>query len=56
MILAEGTLEYWRDDGWFVGQLREHPAVVSQGATLDELIANIHDAYALLNEGGDAAG
>jgi predicted RNase H-like HicB family nuclease len=39
------TLEYWQDDGWFVGRLREVPGVFSQGETLDELEHNIEDAY-----------
>ena len=28
------TLEYWQDDGWYVGKLREVPGVFSQGETL----------------------
>lgn len=39
------TLDYWKDDGWFVGQLREVPSVLSQGETLDDLQENILDAY-----------
>jgi len=39
------TLEYWTDDGWFVGRLKEVPGVFSQGKTLDELRENIVDAY-----------
>ena len=31
------TLEYWTDEGWFVGKLREVPGVFSQGETLEEL-------------------
>ena len=42
------TLEYWEDDGWFVGQLREIPGVMSQGETLEELEENIQDAYKLV--------
>jgi predicted RNase H-like HicB family nuclease len=42
------TLEYWEDDGWFVGQLREIPGVMSQGETLEELQENIQDAYQLV--------
>jgi predicted RNase H-like HicB family nuclease len=45
------TLQYWMDDGWFVGRLREFPAVMSQGETLEELQANIRDAYRLMVEG-----
>ena len=44
------TLEYWMDDGWFVGRVREVPGVFSQGATLPELEENIQDAYELMLE------
>ena len=35
------TLEYWQDDGWYVGKLKEIPGVFSQGETLQELEENI---------------
>lgn len=44
------TLEYWTDDGWYVGRLREIPAVMSQGETLAALEDNIRDAYSMLHE------
>lgn len=44
------TLEYWIDDGWYVGKLKEVPGVFSQGETLKELEENIEDAYKLLIE------
>ncbi len=44
------TLEYWRDDHWFVGKLKEIPGVFSQGETLKELEQNIQDAYAMMLE------
>jgi predicted RNase H-like HicB family nuclease len=44
------TLEYWKDDGWFVGRLKEMPAVMSQGETLEELQSMIRDAYKLMVE------
>ena len=43
----EFTMEYWLDDGWYVGRLREMPDVFSQGEALQELEENIRDAYAL---------
>lgn len=46
------TLEFWEDDGWYVGRLAEVPGVFSQGQTLDELQANIADAYQLLIQDG----
>jgi len=42
------TLEYWQDDGWLVGRLKEVPGVFSQGQTLDELKENIADAYHMM--------
>ena len=45
------TLEYWMDDGWYVGRLKEVPGVFSQGESLEELEGNIRDAYALMTEG-----
>ncbi len=39
------SLEYWKDDGWYVGKLNKVPGVFSQGKTLDELKENIVDAY-----------
>ncbi|MDR2849086.1 MAG: type II toxin-antitoxin system HicB family antitoxin, partial [Verrucomicrobiota bacterium] len=48
------TLEYWPDDGGFVGKLRGVPGVFSQGETLDELRENIADAYHLLLTDGSA--
>ena len=44
------TLEYWQDGNWYVGQLREVPGVISQGATLEELEQNVQDAYQLMME------
>jgi predicted RNase H-like HicB family nuclease len=42
------TLEYWLDEGWYVGGLREVPGVFSQGETLEDLEENIRDAYDLV--------
>jgi len=44
------TLEYWLDDGWYVGKLQEVPGVFSQEETLDELEENIRDAYRMMAE------
>ena len=41
-------LQYWIDDGWYVGRLRGIPGVFSQGKTLEELEENIRDAYAMM--------
>ena len=39
------TLEYWVDDGWYVGRIKEIPGVFSQGETLEELEENVADAW-----------
>ena len=44
------TLEYWLDDDWYVGRLKEVPGVFSQGETLNDLENNIREAYALMME------
>ncbi|MCE2936401.1 MAG: type II toxin-antitoxin system HicB family antitoxin [Cyclobacteriaceae bacterium] len=38
------------EDGWFVGQVEEMPAAISQGKTIDELKINLIDALRLLLE------
>jgi predicted RNase H-like HicB family nuclease len=45
-ILIEKDLE----SGWYVGQIEEFPAAISQGRTIDELKANLIDALKLLLE------
>ena len=42
--------EYWKDDSWYVGRLKEIPGVFSQGETLAELEDNIKDACLLMME------
>jgi predicted RNase H-like HicB family nuclease len=44
------TLEYWQDEAWYVGRLREVPGVMSQGQSLSELEENIRDAYQLMTD------
>ena len=44
------SLEYWIDDGWYVGGLKEIPGIFSQGETLEELEENIRDAYKMMIE------
>lgn len=46
------TLEYWREDDWFVGRIVEIPGLFNQGKSLDELVGNLYDAYFLMMEEG----
>lgn len=43
------TIEYWVDEGWFVGRLRGVAGVFSQAETLRELEANIREAYRMMS-------
>ncbi|MCX6153307.1 MAG: type II toxin-antitoxin system HicB family antitoxin [Candidatus Kapabacteria bacterium] len=47
---AELTILIQKDteSGWYVGQLEEFPAAISQAATIDELKENLNDALKLL--------
>ena len=50
MALRYFTLEYWTDEGWYIGRLKEVPGVFSQGEALEELKVNIRDAYKLMTD------
>ena len=44
------TLEYWEDEGGWVGRLKEVPGVFSEGDSVAELEVSIRDAYYLVLE------
>jgi predicted RNase H-like HicB family nuclease len=31
-------------DGWYIGQVQEHPEAITQGKTIEELESNLSDA------------
>jgi len=39
---------YWKGEKFWVGKLLEHPEIMTQGKTLEELEENMKDAYALM--------
>jgi predicted RNase H-like HicB family nuclease len=39
---------YWKEEHFWLGKLLEHPEVMTQGETLEELEENIRDAYMLM--------
>lgn len=49
-ITRHFTLEYWVDEQWYVGRLKEVPGVFSQGETLEDLEKNIREVYKLMME------
>jgi predicted RNase H-like HicB family nuclease len=42
------TLIYWKENHFWLGKLLEHPEIMTQGETLQELEENIKDAYLLM--------
>ncbi len=42
------TLIYWKSEKFWLGKLLEYPEIMTQGETLDELEANIKDAFQLM--------
>jgi predicted RNase H-like HicB family nuclease len=39
---------YWKGEKFWVGKLIEHPEIMTQGETLEELEENMKDAYILM--------
>lgn len=39
------TMVYWKGDQFWLGKLVEHPEIMTQGETLEELETNLKDAY-----------
>ena len=42
---------YWKGEKFWVGKLLEHPEIMTQGETLEELEENMKDAYMLMSMG-----
>ena len=45
MINAKLTMVYWKSKKFWLGKLKEHPEIMTQGRTLKELEENLRDAY-----------
>ncbi len=39
---------YWKGDKFWVGKLLEHPEIMTQGETLEELEENMKEAYVMM--------
>jgi predicted RNase H-like HicB family nuclease len=42
------TMIYWKGEKFWLGKLLEHPEIMTQGETLEELEENIKDAYMMM--------
>jgi predicted RNase H-like HicB family nuclease len=45
---AKLKMIYWKGERFWVGKLLEHPEIMTQGETLEELEENMKDAYLLM--------
>ena len=42
------TMIYWKGERFWLGKLLEHPEIMTQGETREELEENLKDAYRLM--------
>jgi predicted RNase H-like HicB family nuclease len=45
---TELNMVYWKGEHFWVGKLLDYPEIMSQGETLQELEANLKEAYMLM--------
>ena len=42
------TMVYWKGDEFWLGKVLEHPEIMTQGETIEELEENLKDAFRLM--------
>ena len=42
------TMVYWKGEKFWLGKLMEHPDIMTQGETIEELEENLRDAYEMM--------
>jgi len=47
-VTKQLTMIYWKGERFWLGKILEHPEIMTQGETLDELEENLRDAYRLM--------
>jgi len=47
-VRSKMNMIYWKSDKHWLGKLLEHPEIMTQGETLEDLEANIKDAYIMM--------
>ena len=45
---AQMHMVYWKGDKHWLGKLVEHPEIMTQGESLEELEENLRDAYRMM--------
>ena len=44
-MTAQLKIVYWRGERYWLGKLVDHPEIMTQGETIEELDENLRDAY-----------
>ena len=44
-MTAQLKMVFWQGDRYWLGKLVDHPEIMSQGETIEELETNLRDAY-----------
>jgi predicted RNase H-like HicB family nuclease len=47
-VVSKMTMIYWKGEMVWLGKLKEHPEIMTQGRTLKELETNLRDAYRMM--------
>ena len=47
-MAMELKMIYWKSGKFWLGKLKEHPEIMTQGKTLKELEENLRDAYQMM--------
>lgn len=42
------TMVYWKSERFWLGKLLEHPEIMTQGETVEDLEENLKDAFRLM--------
>ena len=42
------TMVYWKSERFWLGKLLEHPEIMTQGETVEDLEKNLKDAFRLM--------
>ena len=45
MMAPQLKIVYWKGEHYWLGKFIDHPEIMSQGESLDELEQNLRDAY-----------
>ncbi|RJP35585.1 MAG: type II toxin-antitoxin system HicB family antitoxin [Candidatus Omnitrophota bacterium] len=46
--MSKLTMIYWKEEKFWLGKILERPEIMTQGETLEELEANLKEAYQLM--------